>query len=69
MLKWLMILIKITHMRKLFCFKQVRLSIPVAQELSAKGAALSKARTEGFAGLYFRQCSTLSTRIRIEVRN
>lgn len=42
-------------------------SLVVAQELKAKGAALSKARTEGFSGIYFGQCTTLATRIRCEV--
>jgi len=42
-------------------------SLTVAQELRSKGAALSKARTEGFNGIYFGQCTTLATRIRCEV--
>jgi len=42
-------------------------SIAVAQELRTKGAALSKARTDGFTGIYFGQCTTLATRIRCEV--
>lgn len=40
----------------------------LAQEFRAKGSALAKAKTEGFSGLYFGQCSTLSTRVRIEVK-
>lgn len=44
-------------------------SLTVAQELRSKGAALSKARTEGFNGIYFGQCTTLATRIRCEVSN
>ena len=46
---------------------QVRMTVSAAQEFRAKGAALAKARTEGFSGLYFGICSTLSTRVRIEV--
>jgi len=42
-------------------------NLTVAQELKSKGAALSKARTEGFNGIYFGQCTTLATRIRCEV--
>jgi len=38
-----------------------------AQEFRAKGAALAKAKTEGFGGIFFGLCSTLSTRVRIEV--
>ena len=43
------------------------MTVSAAQEFRAKGSALAKARTEGFSGLYFGICSTLSTRVRIEV--
>jgi hypothetical protein len=43
------------------------MTVQIAQEFRAKGAALAKAKTEGFSGLYFGLCSTLSTRVRIEV--
>jgi hypothetical protein len=33
-----------------------------------KGAALARAKTEGFQGIYFGICTTLGTRIRNEVR-
>lgn len=49
-----------------YCF-QVRMTLTGAQEFRTKGAALARAKTEGFAGIYFGQCTTLSTRIRCEV--
>jgi len=39
----------------------------LAQEFRSKGAALARAKTEGFAGLYFGLCTTLATRVRCEV--
>jgi hypothetical protein len=39
----------------------------VAQELRSKGAALAKAKTEGYRGMYFGSCTTLATRLRCEV--
>jgi len=39
-----------------------------AIEFRSKGAALSKARTEGFGHIFFGNCTTLSTRIRCDVR-
>jgi hypothetical protein len=39
----------------------------IAQEFRAKGAALSKAKTDGFQGVYFGMSTTLSTRIRCDV--
>ena len=38
-----------------------------AAEFRTKGAALVRAKTDGFKGLYFGQCTTLSTRLRCEV--
>lgn len=43
------------------------MSLTGAQEFRTKGAALARAKTEGFGGIYFGQCTTLSTRIRCEV--
>lgn len=43
------------------------MTLPSAQELRTKGAALARAKTDGFIGIYFGQCTTLSTRIRCEV--
>ena len=45
----------------------MRLEIGAAQEFRSKGAALARAKTEGFAYVYFGTCITLGTRIRIEV--
>lgn len=39
----------------------------LAQEFRTKGAALARARTEGFTGIYFGLSTTLATRIRCEV--
>jgi hypothetical protein len=39
----------------------------LALEFRTKGAALAKAKTEGFAGIYFGISTTLGTRIRCEV--
>ena len=38
-----------------------------AQEFRTKGAALARAKTEGFGGVYFGLSTTLGTRIRCEV--
>ena len=38
-----------------------------ASEMKSKGAILAKARTEGFKGMYFGNCTTLATRLRCEV--
>ena len=45
----------------------MRLRISAAKELRNKGAALARARTEGFAYVYFGTCITLGSRVRIEV--
>jgi hypothetical protein len=39
----------------------------LALEFRMKGAALARAKTEGFQGIYFGICTTLGTRIRNEV--
>jgi hypothetical protein len=39
----------------------------LAQEFRTKGAALARAKTEGFGGIYFGLSTTLGTRIRSEV--
>ncbi len=39
----------------------------LATEFRTKGAALARAKTEGFAGVYFGLSTTLATRIRSEV--
>ncbi len=39
----------------------------LALEFRMKGAALARAKTEGFQGVYFGICTTLGTRIRNEV--
>jgi hypothetical protein len=39
----------------------------LALEFRTKGAALARAKTDGFAGLYFGLSTTLGTRIRCEV--
>jgi hypothetical protein len=39
----------------------------LATEFRAKGAALARAKTEGFAGVYFGLSTTLATRIRSDV--
>lgn len=44
------------------------MSLTSAHEFRTKGAALAHAKTEGFVGIYFGQCTTLSTRIRCYVR-
>ena len=43
------------------------MSLHASQELRTKGTMLSKAKTEGMAGIYYGLCTTLSTRIRCEV--
>jgi hypothetical protein len=43
------------------------MSLEAAQELRAKGAALSKAKTDAYKGMYFGNCTTLATRLRCEV--
>jgi hypothetical protein len=40
----------------------------LALEFRMKGAALARAKTDGFQGIYFGICTTLGTRIRNEVR-
>jgi hypothetical protein len=40
----------------------------LALEFRTKGAALARAKTEGFGGIYFGLSTTLGTRIRSEVR-
>jgi hypothetical protein len=40
----------------------------IAYEFRTKGAALARAKTEGFQGIYFGLSTTLATRIRSEVR-
>jgi hypothetical protein len=42
-------------------------SVDVATEFKTKGAALAKAKTEGYKGMYFGSCTTLATRLRCEV--
>lgn len=39
----------------------------LAQEFRTKGAALARAKTEGYAGVYFGLSTTLATRVRCEV--
>jgi hypothetical protein len=39
----------------------------LAKEFRMKGAALARAKTEGYAGVYFGHSTTLATRIRGEV--
>jgi hypothetical protein len=39
----------------------------LVMELRTKGAALARAKTEGFIGLYFGLSTTLATRVRCEV--
>jgi hypothetical protein len=39
----------------------------LAYEFRTKGAALARAKTEGYAGVYFGLSTTLATRIRSEV--
>jgi hypothetical protein len=39
----------------------------LALEFRTKGAALARAKTEGFAGIYFGISTTLATRVRSEV--
>jgi hypothetical protein len=39
----------------------------LATEFRTKGAALARAKTEGFAGVFFGLSTTLATRIRSEV--
>ncbi len=39
----------------------------LATEFRTKGAALARAKTEGFIGVYFGLSTTLGTRIRCEV--
>lgn len=51
----------------LLYFFKVKLTVVQAHEFRTKGAALARAKTEGFQGLYFGQCTTLSTRVRMEV--
>lgn len=41
--------------------------VEAAIELKTKGALLAKAKTEGFRGMYFGNCTTLATRLRCEV--
>jgi len=43
------------------------MSNKTAHEVRMKGVALARAKTEGFAGIYFGNCTTLSTRVRCEV--
>jgi len=43
------------------------MTVGSAFEFRSKGAALAKAKTEGFAGTYFGMSTTLATRIRVEV--
>ena len=54
-------------MRIIEIYLKVRMSLGAAQELRAKGAALARAKTEGFSYVYFGTCITLTTRVRIEV--
>jgi hypothetical protein len=39
----------------------------LAYEFRTKGAALARAKTDGYAGVYFGLSTTLATRIRCEV--
>jgi hypothetical protein len=39
----------------------------LALEFRTKGAALARAKTEGFVGIYFGLSTTLGTRVRCEV--
>jgi len=50
-----------------FLLQQVKMELKSAVEFRAKGAALSKARTDGFGHIFFGNCTTLSTRIRCDV--
>jgi len=43
------------------------MELKAAIEFRSKGAALSKARTDGFGFIFFGNCTTLSTRIRCDV--
>jgi hypothetical protein len=43
------------------------MDLAAAQEFRRKGAALARAKTEGFAYVYFGTCITLGTRVRMEV--
>jgi hypothetical protein len=43
------------------------MTVDLAREFRAKGAALARAKTDGFQGVYFGLCTTLATRIRSEV--
>jgi hypothetical protein len=45
----------------------VKLTEKLALEFRTKGAALARAKTEGFQGIYFGISTTLGTRIRNEV--
>ncbi len=45
----------------------MRLTEKVAQEFRTKGAALARAKTEGYTGVYFGLSTTLGTRVRAEV--
>jgi hypothetical protein len=40
----------------------------LATEFRTKGAALARAKTDGYAGVYFGLSTTLATRIRSDVR-
>ncbi len=46
---------------------EVRMTEDLANEFRAKGAALARAKTEGYVGVYFGLSTTLATRIRSEV--
>ncbi len=45
----------------------MRLTEKLALEFRTKGAALARAKTEGFGGVYFGISTTLGTRVRCEV--
>ena len=40
-----------------------------AAEFRKQGAAKGRSKAEGFNGVYFGPCNTLSTRIRVDVSN
>jgi hypothetical protein len=42
--------------------------LTAAREMRSKGAALARAKTDGFAYVYFGTCITQGSRVRMEVR-
>lgn len=57
------------YLSKLSVYPQVCMTGELATEFRTKGAALARAKTEGFAGIYFGFSTTLATRIRSEVKD